>query len=190
MAVYVTAGHHEEELRLSLVAAIDLANAIHDSPDEPVDVRRLLCDHGFTRAPVASDASLRRVEARLRELLPDLRSLAGGDVGRTAAWLNEALRSIRVEPWLTSHDGAPLHIHWTRPAASDDDHVMADMLMSLMQEVVDHGTSRFGTCAADGCEHLFYDTTRNRSRRFCADPRCASRTHTAVHRARQRQGSA
>ena len=36
------------------------------------------------------------------------------------------------------------------------------------------------------CDHLFYDATRNGSRRFCSDPRCASRTHTADHRARQR----
>lgn len=185
--MYVAAGHHEEELRLSLAAAIDLANAVHDSPDDPIDVRRLLGDHGFTRAPEASEASLRRVEARMRELLPEFRSLAGGDVARAVEWLNSALRSIPIEPWLTSHHGAPLHIHWTKATAKDDDQVMADVLMSLTQEIVDHGTSRFGICAADGCEHLFYDITRNRSRRFCADPRCASRTHTAHHRARQRR---
>ncbi|MGL4297698.1 MAG: CGNR zinc finger domain-containing protein, partial [Candidatus Neomicrothrix subdominans] len=48
------------------------------------------------------------------------------------------------------------------------------------------GTARFGQCDASGCDWLFYDATRNRSRRFCSDPRCASRTHTADHRARRR----
>lgn len=28
--------------------------------------------------------------------------------------------------------------------------------------LVDHGTDRFGRCAADDCEHLVYDATRNR----------------------------
>ncbi|MEO6571207.1 MAG: CGNR zinc finger domain-containing protein [Ilumatobacteraceae bacterium] len=37
---------------------------------------------------------------------------------------------------------------------------------------------------------MFYDATKNRSRRFCSDPRCASRTHTAAHRARTIDGHA
>ena len=85
-----------------------------------------------------------------------------------------------------THDGAPLHIHWTPSTATFDDQVIADILMALAQEVCDHGTTRFGRCAATDCDHLYYDATRNGSRRFCSDPRCASRTHTADHRARRR----
>jgi len=70
--------------------------------------------------------------------------------------------------------------------ASFDDQVIADMLMAICFDVCEHGTTRFGVCAAADCEHLFYDATRNGSRRFCSDPRCASRTHTAEHRARRR----
>ena len=66
-----------------------------------------------------------------------------------------------------------------------DDQVMADFLMALANELCDNGTKRFGRCAADDCDRLFYDTSRNGSRRFCSDPRCASRTHTADHRKRK-----
>lgn len=184
--MHVTSGHHEAEVRLTLEAAVDLANALLDAADGDTDVRAILVAHGFTRAPDASEASVVRVEARVRQLLGRLRSLADTDVDHAVRWVNEELRSVEVEPSLTSHHGAPLHIHWTRSAAAFDDQVVADILMALAQELVDHGTHRFGLCAADDCSHLFYDATRNRSRRFCADPRCASRTHTADHRARQR----
>jgi hypothetical protein len=40
------------------------------------------------------------------------------------------------------------------------------------------------TLPADQSEHLFDDTTKNRSRRLRSDPRCAGRTHTAARRAR------
>jgi predicted RNA-binding Zn ribbon-like protein len=102
------------------------------------------------------------------------------------AWVNDQLAALTITPSVTDHDGSGLHIHWTPAAGRFDDQVVADVMMALAQELCDHGTTRFGTCAASGCSHLFYDSTRNRSRRFCADPRCASRTHTAVHRARRR----
>lgn len=187
--MFVAPGHHDHEVRLTLEALVDLVNALHDPTAHP-DVRGLLTEHGFTRAPTASAASVQRVEARLRDLLPALRSLGEHpDMQTTVTWLNQALRTVPFEPWLTAHDGAPLHLHWTRVSSTFDDQVLADVLMALAREVVDHGTSRFGRCAADGCSNLFYDTTRNRSRRFCADPRCASRTHTAEHRARRRSST-
>lgn len=194
--MFVTAGHHDTEVRLTLEAMTDIANAQLDDEadggtdsggDGGVDIRHLLTDHGFTRAPEASAASIRRVDERMRALLPRLRSLPGGDVDAAVAWVNDELGSIQIAPWLISHHGAPLHIHWTRATSTFDDQVMADVLMAIAQELVDHGTDRFGECGADDCEHLFYDATRNGSRRFCADPRCASRTHTAQHRARRRK---
>ena len=119
-------------------------------------------------------------------MVDTLLELPGCRAGADVAWINAQLAGIHITPSLTAHDGADLHIHWTPTSATFDDQVVADFLMALAQEICDHGTSRFGTCAASDCEHLFYDVTRNGSRRFCADPRCASRTHTADHRARRR----
>lgn len=189
--MYVRSGHHTE-VQLTLEAMVDLLNALevadrHDGT--PAEVRRLLDEHDFTRAADASAAAIARVEARARAMAPALRRLADGDADDTIRWINRELAAIQIIPSLTEHDGADLHIHWTPGAATFDDQVIADILMALAQEVCDHGTDRFGRCAASDCEHLFFDTTRNRSRRFCADPRCASRTHTADHRARQRSVS-
>jgi predicted RNA-binding Zn ribbon-like protein len=142
--------------------------------------------HGFTRASQASAASIERFEQRMRSLMPELRSLPGAGHESTVEWVNAELARLAIAPSLTTHDGAPLHIHWTPASATFDDQVIADVLMALAQEICDHGTRRFGHCAATDCTHLFYDATRNGSRRFCSDSRCASRTHTADHRARQR----
>ena len=120
-------------------------------------------------------------------LLDRFNSLPDTAVDDTVEWVNAEIAALSIAPSAVTHDGAPLHIHWTPTSASFDDQVMADILMALAQELCDHGTKRFGRCAASDCDHLYYDATRNGSRRFCSNPRCASRTHTADHRARQRQ---
>jgi predicted RNA-binding Zn ribbon-like protein len=182
--VYVTSGH-DTEIRLTLEAMVDLVNALSDARDgDAADVRGVLHDHGFTQAKGASAASIRRVESQMNPLLDTLTALPTADPDPT--WINEKLAERQITPSLTAHDGAGLHIHWTPTSAAFDEQVIADILMALAQEICDHGTQRFGTCAAVDCDHLFYDATRNGSRRFCSNPRCASRTHTADHRARQR----
>lgn len=180
--MYVTSGH-DAEIKLTLEAAVSFMNA---AADDDLDARALLRDHGFLRAQHASEASIVRVEKRMRALSRHFNSLPGSDADDTTVWVNGELERIKIVPSLTVHDDAPLHIHWTPSSATFDDQVIADILMAVAQEVADHGTSRFGACAASDCEHLFYDSTRNGSRRFCADPRCASRTHTADHRARRK----
>lgn len=162
---------------------MDFMNA---AADDDLDARALLEEHGFLRAKHASGPEIIRVGKRMSALLPEFLSLPGADADDTTAWVNNELARIEIVPSLTIHDDAPLHIHWTPASAEFDDQVIADVLMALAQEVCDHGTNRFGACAASDCDHLFYDSTRNGSRRFCADPRCASRTHTADHRARQK----
>ena len=185
--VYVTSGH-DTEIRLTLEATADAVNGLLDARSgQPIDLRGLLDDHGFTRAAGASAASIDRLERRLDGLADSLAQLPGAEAPMVSAWVNEQLDAIELQPSVTDHDGSGLHIHWTTTTATFDDQIMADVLMAVAQEVCDHGTDRFGTCAADDCEHLFYDATRNGSRRFCSDPRCASRTHTADHRRRQRR---
>jgi predicted RNA-binding Zn ribbon-like protein len=187
--VYVTSGHGTE-VRLTIEALVDLTNALADAAADPnsapVDVRTLLDEHRFSRAAGASKAAIERVERRVSAMVDTMLGLPGTQPEPTISWINAQLSRIHITPSLTDHDGADLHIHWTPTSATFDDQVVADFLMALAQELCDHGTSRFGTCAASDCRHLFYDVTRNGSRRFCADPRCASRTHTADHRARRR----
>lgn len=175
----------QSEIRLTIEAALELHNSI-DEPD--LDARAVLRARGFSRAANASEASVRRLEARIQaigSLFDDLPEL---DVEAASARVNEELTELPIAPSIAAHDGVGPHMHWTPPTATFDDQVMSDILMSLASELCDNGTTRFGRCGAADCDDVFYDSTRNRSRRFCADPRCASRTHTADHRARRRSG--
>lgn len=188
--MYVTSGI-DTEVQHTLETLVEFANALVDADqsgdDAVVDTRELLREHGFSRAAAAPEAAIRRTTARIRDLLPRLTSLPDSTVHDVTEWINAELNEVRVSPALSAHDGSELHIHWTPSTATFDDQVVADVLMALAQEVCDHGTQRFGRCAASDCDHLFYDSTRNGSRRFCSDPRCASRTHTADHRRRRRR---
>jgi predicted RNA-binding Zn ribbon-like protein len=172
----------ESEQRITLDTMVDLTNAF---TDHDVDPRAILSDAGFSRAAEASAASLQRLVHRIAGLAPFLIDLPNLDTQTAAARVSEELTEIPITPSIVDHGGVGPHIHWTPATARFDDQVMADVLMALAYEICDNGTIRFGTCAADGCGHLFYDSTRNRSKRFCADPRCASRTHTADYRRRR-----
>ena len=186
--MYVTSGN-DAEIRLTLEATVELVNALedHDAGGEAPDVRSTLVEHTFSRATSAPAVALRRLEGRLRDLAPRVRTLPDAGADEHVEWLNAELSEIDVAPALVEHDGAPLHIHWTPASARFDDQVLADMLMALIQELSDNGTRRFGRCAATGCTHLFYDGTRNGSRRFCSDPALRQPHPTpADHRRRRR----
>lgn len=176
----------ESEQRITLETMVDLTNGFTDGFKDPdATPRTILAEAGFSRAPDASAASMHRLVHRIAALAPFLTQLPGLDTEAAAARVTAELNGIQITPEIVDHGGIGPHIHWTPPTARFDDQVMADILMALALEVCDNGTIRFGTCGADGCDHLFYDSTRNRSRRFCSDPRCASRTHTADHRRRR-----
>ena len=175
----------DAEIRLTIDAALDLVNQLLDG--EP-DVRAILLDAGFSGVEDASAGSIHRVEARMRDLIDVFCSLPDAALDDVARRLTEEMAVLPIQPSIVDHGG--VGHHWTPASARFDDKVLADVVMAFAQEVCDNGTSRFGVCGADDCDHLFYDATRNGSRRFCADPRCASRTHTADHRARRRASRA
>lgn len=175
----------QSEIRLTLEAFVALHNQFRNDDG---DTRAALTERGFARAARASDASIHRLERRILELHDLLQSLPGLDADEAIAQVNEVLTELAVSPSIQAHDGVGPHLHWTAPTARFDDQVMADLTMALAFELCDNGVGRFGHCRANDCEDLFYDATRNRSRRFCDDPRCANRTHAADHRARRRRG--
>ncbi|MFT5435185.1 MAG: putative RNA-binding Zn ribbon-like protein [Myxococcota bacterium] len=173
----------QSEIRQTIEMTIEMANSL---AVPSVDVRPLLIAASFMRADHASAASISRIANRVSELLPLLRALPDLDPMEAAAQVNEQLTELTISPAIAAHHGAGPHLHWTPATAAFDDQVITDILMALAQEVCDNGTERFGTCPASDCGDLFYDGTRNRSKRFCDDPKCSSRTHTAEHRARIR----
>ena len=173
----------ETEVRLTLDAVVELSNSLTNGRP---NARNILAARGFARADAASQASVDRLTNKLSALVEVFSALPDMDDTTAATAVNEELTELDIEPSIVSHDGVGPHIHWTPSTSTFDNQVLADLLMALAQELCESGTIRFGRCAAHDCEDVFYDGTRNRSKRFCSDPRCASKTHTAEHRARQK----
>lgn len=181
-----------DEVRVTVDAVTELANVVAGEPlpeleqlDRRGQLRSVLIAHDFVRARDAADAEVDAFADRMVPLARLVHSLPGGTLSDVVDAVNAQLEAAAIAPSLSSHDGFALHIHWTPPTTPFAHQVVVDLLMAVAQTLCDDGTARFGRCAADDCDRVFYDATKNRSRRFCADPRCASRTHTAAHRARQ-----
>ncbi|MEQ9161834.1 MAG: CGNR zinc finger domain-containing protein [Ilumatobacter fluminis] len=185
--MHVRANSIDDEIRLTVDAAVELANISageplpdHEALSELERLRAVLVEFEFLRARGATDAELGAFADRLVSVGRLVRSLPDIDLSSAVDALNAQLEAAAIAPSLSAHDGFALHIHWTGPSTPFAHQVAVDLLMALAQAVCDHGTDRFGRCAADDCDRVFHDTTKNHSRRFCTDPRCASRTHTAA----------
>lgn len=184
--MHVRAESLDEEIRGTVEAAMEIANAVLDDHADPASHhRRILIDHDFVRARHVSEAEMQAFVDRSVPIARLLSTLPDGDLPTAVERVNASLESCAIAPSLSAHDGFALHIHWTPSTTPFAHQVAVDLLMAVAQTLCDHGLERFGRCAADDCGRLFYDSTKNRSRRFCSDPRCASRTHTAAHRARR-----
>jgi predicted RNA-binding Zn ribbon-like protein len=172
---YDTYGSNAVEL------AIDLANAELDA----AGLESFLTAHdewftpGTTFDLSPADARHAADAARL------VRAVAEADTqDDVLARLNELLALARPRPYATDHDGE-LHLHYARPEAPALKQLTTTVAMGLSQVVVQHGWQRLGVCAAEGCDDVYVDTSRNASRRYCSNT-CASRSTVAAYRARQK----
>jgi predicted RNA-binding Zn ribbon-like protein len=121
-----------------------------------------------------------------RELRAAFDELSRDDVDAAAARLNDLLARHPAHPHLAKEGGiwrlhhhpgdAPLVPMWTAVCAEG------------MARMIGAGHApRFGTCAANDCERVFFDTSRNASRRYCSTT-CQNREKTAAFRRRARAG--
>ncbi len=184
---------------------LDFANTVSNRGSEaPVDHLHSYADllafveqTGSVSRPVARDLA-RRAEAHpanardaldravaVREALYRMfAALAGGhrpkpaDVASINDQLATALSRSRLAP---SDDHFVLKVE----AASDD---LASPLAPIVKSAVDLLTSaeieRIRTCAADTCEWLFLDTTKNHTRRWCDMKVCGNRAKVRRFRSR------
>jgi predicted RNA-binding Zn ribbon-like protein len=61
------------------------------------------------------------------------------------------------------------------------------MAASLTMIIGTGRAGRLGRCTAHLCDRVFYDTTRNGSRRFCG-PACQNRAKSSAYRTRRPHG--
>jgi predicted RNA-binding Zn ribbon-like protein len=101
------------------------------------------------------------------------------------ALLNEALPRAYASPELVA---TPTGYSWYwRSDENGLDGILWPILRSAARLLTDGELARVGQCADDrGCGYLFYDTSRNRSRRWCDMNSCGNRAKSQRHYARHR----
>jgi len=101
--------------------------------------------------------------------------------------VNTLLRERSALPQLVAHDGWEYHIHATSPDAPLADRFAVDAAMAMADVIRTGELIRLRYCAADDCDNVLVDLSKNRSRRFCGLT-CANRTNVAAYRSRRSAG--
>lgn len=167
----------------SLLAAVWLVNSA-EPPDTLETIDQLddfFDEFHYSGRRDGDEAEL----AEIRALRPALRGLLGGDRDEAAELTNAVLAQAHAVPRLVRHGGFDWHIHAVPPDAPYAKRIMVETAMAMVDLIRLDEVSRLAVCAADGCEGLVIDLSRNRSRRFCSTA-CGNREAVAAYRARRR----
>jgi len=153
-----------------------------------------------TEVALASAAALVNTGRGGKELLPDLAELDavqrlrprlerlwGMDADAAAGLVNTLLREASALPQLVRHDQWDYHLHATPPDAPLADRMAVEAAMAFTDVIRTGQLDRLRVCAAEHCDDVHVDLSKNRSRRFCGVA-CANRTNVAAYRLRARAG--
>jgi predicted RNA-binding Zn ribbon-like protein len=176
---------HDTEVALQAAAA--LVNTGHGDTEmlaTPADLAAFVTRWGWTGRVVGDEAEL----AAIRAMRPRLERLWRSDKDEAVELVNELLREAQALPQLVRHDRWDYHLHATPPDAELATRMAVEAAMAVVDVVRADELGRLRVCAADDCEDLVVDLSKNRSRRFC-DGGCGNRTNVAAYRARQRASS-
>ena len=178
---------HDTERALAETAA--LVNTVGRDGDTLVTLADL--DDLLTRYPYSG--VIRRTPDELesvRDLRRRLRRFwTVADRDEAAALVNEILAEADARPYLARHDEWDWHLHVTRPDAPLTDRIAADAAMAFLDLIRADALGRLRVCAADDCEDVLIDLSKNSSKRYCDTGNCGNRTNVAAYRARKRQSA-
>jgi len=169
-----------------VIELVNTQDPAEDSLRDLDSLRELL-----TIRPHLSGRVTRETLEAMRDLRAELRTIfaaaAGGNEDEAIERLNTLLIQHPIHPQISNHDGQRWHLHLTE-SGSVPDRYAAGAAMGLAVKISDQGIDRLGICHAEGCNNVFFDTTTNKSRRYCSE-RCASRANVAAYRARRREST-
>lgn len=171
---------HDTEVALTAAAA--LVNTAVEDPDPLLDAQSYL---DFVRGwewsgPIVGDVAER---AAVRAIRPEIRALWTEEESAVVAGVNELLRRESALPQLVKHDDWDWHLHATPPEAPLASRWIVEVAMAMVDLVRAGELRRLRTCAAEDCDGVLVDLSRNRSKRYC-DLGCGNRLAVAAYRAR------
>jgi predicted RNA-binding Zn ribbon-like protein len=176
---------HDTEVALNAAAA--LVNTARGGREDLPDLAALdsfVAHWRWTGDRARGQAELDSVRA-LRQRLGQVWEMSKDEAAR---WVNAELCQASALPQLVKHDGWDYHLHATPPDAPLAARMAVEAAMALADVIRSDQLDRLRTCAADTCEDVVVDLSKNRSRRFCSLT-CANRVNVAAYRHRRAAGT-
>ena len=178
------------DTKRALMAVVDLVNTLpgpdrDDALQTLEDLDAFLLANPYTGSIERDErtvAQLRDVRARLRELW---------DVDRAGAvpLVNAMLADGRALPRLVIHDGYDWHIHATTDETPLATRIMVEAAMAFIDVIRADEYDRVRICAADDCDAVYVDYSKNGSKRYCDTGNCGNRMNVNAYRRRKARES-
>src|SRR4051794_11674247 len=99
--------------------------------------------------------------------------------------VNQLLTENQAIPQLVDHDNLGWHIHAVPQEAPLATRMLVEAAMAFTDVIRADELDRLKDCAADDCDNIVVDLSRNRSKRFC-EAGCGNRENVRAYRDRQR----
>ncbi|WP_137843679.1 CGNR zinc finger domain-containing protein [Microbacterium sp. 2FI] len=179
------------DTKRTLMMVVDLVNTLpgHDGEDTlqtPRDLDAFLVVNPYTgivRRDAAEVEAVRALRGRLRELW---------EVDRVGAvpLVNRMLADGEALPRLVIHDEYDWHIHATSDDSPLATRMMVEAAMAFIDVIRSDEYDRIRVCAADDCDAVYIDYSKNGSKRYCDTGNCGNRMNVNAYRRRKARESA
>lgn len=176
------------DTEMSLRAAAALVNTqpgASDSGDDELataeSLRSFFEAWEYTGDRLGTDDELEAV----RDVRPVLRDLMLADAESMPGRVNRILTEDQAVPQLVTHDELGWHLHATPASAPLAVRIRVETAMALVDLIRNGEVGRIKLCAADDCDALLVDLSKNRSKRFCDVGNCGNRANVTAYRARK-----
>ncbi|TJY40936.1 hypothetical protein E5161_14570 [Cohnella pontilimi] len=157
-----------------------------DRLDKPGWLANWLAEHGLKDPGTPTSADMKALKRLRAQILSIVQKLEGGSAVEVSdlAELNRVLEEgPAVQKLEESDEGLRLN---TVRLRHDWAGVRAEIAASFARTLTEGETSRFRICDNPDCLWVYYDETRNRSKRFCDDKMCGNLMKVRRFRARQK----
>ena len=176
---------HDTEIALASAAALvntdPGAGSGEDTLTSEQELVAFLDEAGWSGSRVGDRAELDAV----RSLRPRLREMWRLEEDELVAAVNQVLSDSGALPQLVDHDGIGWHIHAVPQEAPVATRMVVEAAMAFTDVIRSGELDRLKNCAADDCDNVVLDLSRNRSKRFCEDG-CGNRENVRAYRDRRR----
>jgi predicted RNA-binding Zn ribbon-like protein len=172
---------HDTEVALAAAAAlVNTGRGDEDLLPDLAALDRFIAEWGVSGRRARDRAELDAVTA-LRPVLAQVWELPVDDA---VTLVNAMLRAAGALPQLVKHGGWDYHLHATPADAPLADRMAVEAAMAFTDVIRSGELERLRRCAAEDCDNVLVDLSKNRSRRFCGTT-CANRVNVAAYRSRQ-----